>query len=165
MQADEALPNATAATVTSGRADEHAPASRSQSPRIAEQAVEDLRTAAGSLLAEQRSRAADTVHGIAEALHRTAETLHREQMPIAPYADRVADQIDAFSARIREQRWSDLLADAEAVAHRQPALFLVGAVAAGFIAGRFMTASEPPVDDMASNASATSVTSGPMDTR
>jgi hypothetical protein len=165
MQADEALPNVTAANATSGRAAGHAPTSRSASPLIAEQVVEDLRTAAGSLLTEQRGRAADTVHGIAEALHRTAETLHREQMPLAPYADRVADQIDAFSARIREQRWSDLLADAEAVAHRQPALFLVGAVAAGFIAGRFMTASERSADDMASDASATGVTSGPMDTR
>jgi hypothetical protein len=112
------------------------------SPGVAEQIIDDIRDAAGSLLAEQRLRAAETVHGIAEALHRTAETLQRENVPLAAYADHAADRVAAFSMRIREQRWSDLVADAEALAHRQPALFLAGAISLGFIAGRFLTASE-----------------------
>lgn len=108
---------------------------------VAGQIVDEVREAAQSLLEDQKVRAAETVHSIAEALHRTAETMHRENVPIAQYADRAADRIDELSARFREQRWSDLLAEAEVFAHRQPTLFLVGAVAMGFVVGRFMAAS------------------------
>ncbi len=165
MHSDEAHQGLLPQDVAQRRAGENGPTSHQLPPGIAEQVVEDLRNAAGSLLAEQRSRAADTVHGIAEALHRTAEGLHREKMPLAPYADRVADHIATFSGRIREQRWSDLVADAEAVAHRQPVLFLVGAIAAGFIAGRFATASERHDGSTAPYSPADTLASGRTDRR
>lgn len=108
---------------------------------VAGQIVDEVREAAQSLLEDQKVRAAETVHGVAEALHRTAESMRRENLPVAEYADRAADRIDELSARFREQRWSDLLAQAEDFAHRQPTLFFAGAVAMGFVVGRFMAAS------------------------
>jgi hypothetical protein len=133
MRSDEALED-----VVPRRADEH---DLTEVPGIAEQVIEDLRGAAETLLDEQKRRASDTVRGIAEALQRTAETLHRENVALAPYADHAAGRVAALAARLREERWSDLAAEAEAVAHRQPALFVIGAIAAGFIVGRFVTAS------------------------
>jgi hypothetical protein len=129
---------------------------------IAEQIVDDVRDAAVSLLDDQRARAADTVHSVAEALHRTAESLNRENVSLGPYADRAADRIDAFSARIRGQRWSDWVAEADAVAHRQPVLFLAGAVTMGFLAGRFLAASAAERNDGITSPyrPATGVTSG-----
>jgi hypothetical protein len=134
---------------------------------VAEQIVDDVREAAGSLLEDQRLRAADTVHSVAEALRRTAENLNRENVSLAQYADRAADRVDAFSTRVRAQRWSDLVAEAEAVAHRQPALFLAGAIAMGFIAGRFLTASAAERSDgtASSHRLATGAMSGRRDGR
>jgi hypothetical protein len=108
---------------------------------VATQVAEEVREAASSLFEEQKMRAAEAVQGIAEVLHRTADTMNREQMPMAELADRAAGHIEAFSARVRDRHWSELMAETESFARRQPALFLAGAVALGFAVGRFMLAS------------------------
>jgi hypothetical protein len=108
---------------------------------VAGQIVDEIRDAAETLLEEQKQRAADAVHSVADALQRTAQTLDRENMPIAHYATRAAERIDEFSERFRQRRWSDLTAEAEGFARRQPALFLAGAVAMGFVFGRVMASS------------------------
>jgi hypothetical protein len=43
---------------------------------------------------------------------------------------------------VRAQRWNEVVADTEAFAKRQPILFVVSTVAAGFLAGRFLWAAE-----------------------
>jgi hypothetical protein len=108
---------------------------------VAGEIVDEIRDAAAALLEEQKERAADAVHGVADALQRTAQTLDRDNMPIAQFAARAAVRIDAFSERFRQRPWNDLMAEAEDVARRQPALFLAGAVAMGFVFGRFMASS------------------------
>jgi hypothetical protein len=143
MRSDETLED-----VTSRPVGEPALTSQRQAAGIAEQIIEDLRGTAEALLDEQKRRASETVHGIAAALQRTAETLHHENVALAPYADQAAGRVAALAARIRDERWRDLAAEAEAVAHRQPALFVIGAIAAGFIVGRFMTASADERDDV-----------------
>jgi hypothetical protein len=114
---------------------------------VAEQIIDEMRHAAESLIDEQRARAAQTVHGVADALRQTADTLTRENNSLAHYADRAAERIDMFGTRFREQRWSDVVAEAEAIAHRQPMLFLAGAIAMGFVAGRFISATDPERKD------------------
>jgi len=142
MRSDEALED-----VIPRRAGEHDLTSHSEEQGIAEQIVEDLRGTVEALLDEQKRRASDTVHGIAEALQRTAETMHHDNVALAPYADHAAGRVAALAARLREERWSDLATEAEAVARRQPALFVIGAIAAGFIVGRFVTASTAERED------------------
>jgi hypothetical protein len=85
-------------------------------------------------------------HGtLAEAARAAARALESSQSPMAArYADRTADQIDEFSRSLRESSWVDLLGDVEATARRHPSLFVVGAVAAGFLAGRFLSVVPPP---------------------
>ena len=98
---------------------------------------EQMRDAAESLLHEQKDRMASAVHDLADALRRTANTFEREQkVTAARYAGQAADQIDRFSATMRDQHMRDLLAKAEGFARRQPVLFIAGAVAAGFVVGR-----------------------------
>lgn len=130
---------------------------------VAEQIIDEMRHAAESLIDEQRARAAQTVHGVADALRQTADTLTRENNALAHYADQAADRIDMFGTRFREQRWSDVVAEAETIAHRQPMLFLVGAIAMGFVAGRFISAGDPERQDgtTASGRSATIMASRP----
>ena len=100
---------------------------------------DQMREAAESLLHEQQERVAEAVHGLAEALRQAAETLEREERDVAArYADQAAAQIDRLSETMRQRHLRDMLANAEDFARRQPALFIVGAVAIGFVVGRVL---------------------------
>jgi ElaB/YqjD/DUF883 family membrane-anchored ribosome-binding protein len=103
---------------------------------------EQMREAAGSLLHEQKERVAEAVHGLAEALRQAADTLEREEKSVAArYADQAAVQIDRLSETVRRQHLRDMLASAEDFARRQPAVFIAGAMAIGFVAGRLLSRS------------------------
>lgn len=110
-------------------------AARREVGRLSEQ----MRDAAESLLDEQKDRMASAVHGVADMLRRTADTLERENNAAAAhYADRAAAQIDRFSETVRNRQLGEMVATAEDFARRQPALFIAGAVAAGFVIGRLL---------------------------
>lgn len=117
---------------TSGRT---AAAGKESARRLGDQ----MRDAMSSLIEEQKDRMAAAVHGLAQTLRQTAETLERDAKPsAAQYADQAAAQMDRFSARVRDQRWQEMVAQLEGFARRQPQLFLTGAVAAGFVVGRLL---------------------------
>jgi len=100
---------------------------------------DQMRDAMASLIEEQKERMAAAVHGFAQTLRQTAATLERDAKPAAEqYADQAAVQIDRLSARVRDQRWQDMVAQLQGFARRQPQLFLTGAVAAGFVVGRLL---------------------------
>jgi ElaB/YqjD/DUF883 family membrane-anchored ribosome-binding protein len=100
---------------------------------------EQMRDAAGSLIDEQKERMAVAVHGVADMLRRTADTLERENNATAAhYADKAAMQIDRLSDTVRNRELGEMVASTEDFARRQPALFIAGAVAAGFVIGRLL---------------------------
>jgi len=101
---------------------------------------EQMRDAAEELLLEQKERAAVAVHSLAEALRQAADTFEREESRVAArYIDQAAAQIDRLSETMHRQSLQDMLASAEDIARRQPALFLTGAVAIGFVVGRVLS--------------------------
>jgi hypothetical protein len=108
---------------------------------MAGQLVQDVRDVAESMLDEQKERAIGQVTGVAQALRKTAEGLSHENETIGRYAEQAAEQVERFAETVRERSLGDLVADVDDFARRQPTVFLVGAVAAGFIVGRFMAAS------------------------
>jgi hypothetical protein len=113
-----------------------------EDPRgMAGQLFGDMRHAAEEMLEERKERAAETVQGVAQALRRTAANLESENDLIARYAEQAAETVERFSETVRQRRLGDMLADLDDFARRQPTLFLVGAVAAGFVVGRFVAAS------------------------
>jgi ElaB/YqjD/DUF883 family membrane-anchored ribosome-binding protein len=78
---------------------------------------------------------------MAEAVRCAAQSLDRaDNRAIARYADQAADRIGDFSRLIRERQLSEIVADTEDLARRQPTLFAVGAAALGFLAGRLLAA-------------------------
>jgi hypothetical protein len=104
--------------------------------------VDAARSAAESLLEEQTRQVAERVSGIADAVRGAAKSLDQSQnRAIARYADQAADQIENFSRAVRERGWNEIVADTEDFARRQPTLFVLGAVATGFLVGRFLWAS------------------------
>ena len=99
---------------------------------------------AASLLDEQKDRMASAVHGVADMLRRTADTLERENNATAAhYADQAATHIDRLSETVRSRPLGEMVTGAEAFARRQPALFIAGAVAAGFVIGRLLARPSP----------------------
>jgi hypothetical protein len=60
---------------------------------------------------------------------------------LAHYTDSLAGQLDQFSNSLREREIGSLIDDAKQLAHRQPELFVIGALAAGFVLGRFFKSS------------------------
>jgi ElaB/YqjD/DUF883 family membrane-anchored ribosome-binding protein len=128
-----------------GRNDEHAEnADRGfqRAKTLVAELVDATQSAAEAVLDEQKRRAAERTAGIAEAMRLAAQSLERsEGRHIASYVDRAADRIEYFSGVMRERRWTEILADAQDFARRQPVLFVLGAAAAGFLAGRLLTVS------------------------
>jgi len=102
--------------------------------------LDATRSAAETLLDEQKQRAAERVNGIAEAVRCAVQSLERsDSRAVARHAERAADQIEDFSHLIRERRWGEIVADTGNFARRRPSLFLLGAAAAGYLAGRFLS--------------------------
>jgi hypothetical protein len=103
--------------------------------------VEASRAAAEALAYEQKHRAAAQVRGIGEAVRSAAQSLERSQTPtLARYADQAANEIEHFSHLIGDRSWSEIIAETRYFARRQPWLFLFAATAAGFLAGRVLSA-------------------------
>src|SRR5215467_10166142 len=108
---------------------------------ILSELVEATRSAAEALLDEQKRRAATQVRGLAEAVRCAAEYLDQsETWGIGRYADRAADQIEQLARSIGEQKLAEIVAETRDFARRRPWLFLCVATAAGFVAGRVLSA-------------------------
>ncbi|HMD65942.1 MAG TPA: hypothetical protein VKG22_04745 [Stellaceae bacterium] len=107
---------------------------------ILTEVLDATRSAVEALLDEQKQQAAERVKGIAVAVRCAAQSLERsDSRAIARYAERAADQIEGFSLLIRERRWGEIVADTGNFARRRPSLFLLGAAAAGYLAGRLLS--------------------------
>ncbi|HEV2100725.1 MAG TPA: hypothetical protein VGR45_17600 [Stellaceae bacterium] len=110
-----------------------------------------VRSAALCAAGEQVRRGARQVGGVAEAVRAAARSLDRSESPTAArYADQTAERIERFSRSLHQQRWSEIIDDVEDVARRRPALFVLGAVTVGFLAGRLL--SDPSPQDHAPRA-------------
>jgi hypothetical protein len=102
------------------------------------------RSAALCAADEQVRRGARQVGSVAEAMRAAARSLDQSQSPSAArHADRAAERIERFSRSLHEQRWSEIIGDVEDVARRRPALFVLGAVTMGFLAGRLLSDPRP----------------------
>jgi hypothetical protein len=99
------------------------------------------RSAALAVVDEQMARTATQIGGLAAALRSAAGEFERAQSPMAAhYAETAGQQVGAFAASLRDRPLNRLIADFEEAARRHPAIFVAGAVAVGFIIGRFLSA-------------------------
>jgi hypothetical protein len=89
-----------------------------------------------------KRRAADQIAEIADAIDAAGSQLDASQPTLAGYASRLAEGIGSFSTRLRDESIEELYRDACQLASRNPAIFLIGGAALGFVAARFMKASE-----------------------
>ena len=125
-------------------------------PSAAEEAGQAAREHAGSLwqdakdttrskLGEHKHTAASGIGDVASALRTSARELEgKEQPTVARLARGAADGLQQVSARLEGRDLEELMHDAESLARRQPAVFFGAALAAGFLAVRFMKSSQSP---------------------
>jgi ElaB/YqjD/DUF883 family membrane-anchored ribosome-binding protein len=110
--------------------------------------VDAARSAAESLLEEQKRQVADRVSGVAAALQSAANSLaHSQNALVARYVEQAAGQVEDISRMVRDRRWNEIAAETEDFARRRPTLFVVGAAAAGFLVGRLLWAATNGVRD------------------
>jgi hypothetical protein len=98
--------------------------------------------AARSLIGEQQQAAASGLGEFAGVLRRAARDGNAADSPVARIAESAADNLQRFSDSLRNRDLDSLLRDAESFAKRQPAVFIGAAALVGFLAVRFLKASD-----------------------
>lgn len=114
-------------------------AERGHGGSVVTEFLDAARSAAESLLEEQKRQIAGRISGAAEALRSAAQPLDESQSRvIARYLEEGAAQVETLSRNMRERHWNELVADTEDFARRRPTLFVLGAIVAGFVVGRLL---------------------------
>jgi hypothetical protein len=110
--------------------------------------VDDLKGQAEEYGEVRKDQFADRVGGIADTLRSTSKKFRKQdEGAAAGLTDTAADQLDRVSASLRNKDLSTMMSEASDLARSHPAIFLGGAVALGFVAGRFLRASSEEVQD------------------
>lgn len=87
-------------------------------------------------------RAADTLNDVAASLLNSSQNLRdRGNENVSRYMEKAADQFDRLASYLDRADVHELLDQAESFARRQPAAFIAGAVAMGFLGARFLKSS------------------------
>ena len=103
---------------------------------------QDAKESARSMLDEHKHSAASGICDIAEALRTSARNLSgKDQTTVARLARGAADGLDQLSGAIERRDLDGWVREAEALARRRPVAFFGAAVAAGFLAARFLKSS------------------------
>jgi hypothetical protein len=105
----------------------------------------DAKEGARSMLDEQKRSAASGIGDLADALRTSARNLNRtEQATVARLAQSAADGLDHLSGALERRDLDGWVREAETFARRRPIAFFGAAMAAGFIAVRFLKSSSQP---------------------
>ena len=113
---------------------------RAAASQVKERATEQLETK----ITSQKSRAADTLNGVAQSLLSSSQQLRDQQQDGASRAiERAAEGVERFATYLQETNVDEVVDQVHEFARRQPAAFIGGAFALGFVASRFLKASSP----------------------
>lgn len=111
----------------------------------AQETARDVTEQGKEKLMEQSDRAASGVDDFADAVGSAASRLNElEHEGLADYANQLSSFLSDMSGTLRNKNVDDLARDVRDVAHRNPALFLLGSVAVGLGLSRFAKASSEP---------------------
>ena len=104
--------------------------------------MDEVGEAAGRTVADGASRAGERLRSVAGALRAASDTLDEEgEGWLAQYARERASQVDDMSGYLGESDASRMVSDIEEKARANPAAFLGGTLATGFVVGRFLRSS------------------------
>lgn len=107
-----------------------------QTSKLVTDATEQLREQANT----ETQRAAQRIRGYGDELQALADGRPEDAPTIRPQVERAAARANELADRIESRGPSGLIEDVSDFARRRPVVFLLGAVAAGFVAGRVIKA-------------------------
>ena len=116
---------------------------RQRAEQTASTVVEQVQQVAETNVATQKDRAAETLGTVAQTLRDTSSSMREQQPQIASLAEQAATRVEDISNYVREHDIRDFVGEAERFARREPLIFLGGAFAVGFLAARFLKATQP----------------------
>lgn len=103
----------------------------------------DTKESALSMIGEQQKAAASGLGDFAGVLRKAARDMGDDRAPISRMVESTADKLERFSGSLRDKDLNGLMRDVEGFARRQPVAFFGTALAAGFLAMRFLKSSHP----------------------
>jgi hypothetical protein len=113
-----------------------------QAKRKASEKVDEAQHQAQLTFESQKQRTAERLGSVASALRDTSHRLHeQDEEMVAHYADRAAEWVEQASDYLNHRSLNELWHSANDLARRQPEVVVAGALAAGFLFGRFLKSS------------------------
>lgn len=105
--------------------------------------AEDAKSRGKQMLHERKSSAAEQMSGVARALRQSAEQCQQEegQQGAGRVLEQAASGLEQLSDMLRKRDIDSMIEQAGTLMRRQPALFVGGAIAAGFVLSRFLKSS------------------------
>ena len=108
--------------------------------RVKERVTEQVE----SRIADTKVRAAERVSTVAETLKSSSEDLRdRGEERVSHYVEQAADQVERIATYLQDTDVADVVHRVERFARREPAAFMAGAFAVGFLASRLLKSSRP----------------------
>jgi hypothetical protein len=115
---------------------------KDKAQELASQAQEKAGEQVESGLAKGKSRAAETLGGVAQSLRLSSQHLRdQNQEGTGRYVEKAAQQVERLSSYLQNRDVGEVIDEVEDFARRQPALFLGGAFALGLLGARFLKSS------------------------
>lgn len=110
--------------------------------QLGEEAANTVRAQALSEAEKRKYTASRTVSHSAEALESAADTFRDQgEQTLAKTTSAMAQHLSEFADTIDGRNTEDLAAEIERLARRNPGLFVLGGIGAGFVLSRFLKAS------------------------
>jgi hypothetical protein len=115
-----------------------------QAQQVVSQATDQAQQQAKSQMATRKDQAVGSLSDVSQAVSQVSTQLRQnDHETLAQYADMAAQQVNRAASYLRERNINELLDDVQGMARRQPAVFIVGALALGVLGARFLKSSSP----------------------
>ena len=118
---------------------------KSQASHLADQAKE----MADSRFSEKKTEAVGQIQHLTGAIRAAADHLaENDETQMERWVQMAADRVEDLSRNLEKQDLGSILRETQKLGRRNPALFLAGTVALGFLAARFLKATPDHDDDL-----------------
>jgi gas vesicle protein len=117
---------------------------RERAREVVDQAKGKATESLETKFSRSKTRAAETLSGVAQTLRSSTQQLRDQNQEGASRAiERAADGVERFATYLQDADVDQVIDSVHEFARRQPAAFIGGAFALGFLASRFLKASTP----------------------
>lgn len=105
---------------------------------VAGLAADQAETSIKETVSGTKEKAAEGLGSVVQALRGAGEGMGEDGAMVRGYVDQVADRVDSLSKYVQNREVSQIVADVEKMARREPALFIGGAFVLGLFTARFL---------------------------